>query len=134
MNVQTLNWCMVGRWVAHMRGGTFAHESIGRCRTVRGECALGWAVHYAAGIALTLLLLLLVGERWLRSPTATPALVFGVVSVVLPFFVMQPGMGVGFMASKAPNPRLACIRSLATHTVFGVGLFVCAKILSLISA
>jgi len=29
-------------------------------------------------------------------------------------------------ASRAPNPRHARLKSLATHMVFGLGLYVCA--------
>ena len=61
------------------------------------------------------------------SVTLLPALVVGVVTVVFPFFVMQPGMGFGIAASKAPDPMRARLRSLMTHTVFGIGLYLAAR-------
>ena len=39
---------------------------------------------------------------------------------------MQPAMGAGIAASKTPRPRVARLRSLVTHTVYGVGLYVSA--------
>jgi len=46
--------------------------------------------------------------------------------VLVPFFVMQPSFGFGIAASRTPNPTQARLRSLMAHTVFGVGLYVCA--------
>jgi hypothetical protein len=36
---------------------------------------------------------------------------------------MQPGMGAGIAASKTPNPNVARLRSIVTHTVYGIGLY-----------
>ena len=47
-------------------------------------------------------------------------------AIVAPFFIMQPGMGLGIAASKTPKPNLARLRSAVTHTVFGVGLYLSA--------
>jgi hypothetical protein len=55
-----------------------------------------------------------------------PALFYGIGTVVFPFFIMQPSFGLGIAASRAPNPRHARLKSLATHTVFGLGLYVSA--------
>ena len=63
---------------------------------------------------------------WLARPTVLPALLFGIGTVVFPFFIMQPSFGLGIAASRTPNPRQARLKSLVTHIVFGVGLYVCA--------
>jgi hypothetical protein len=63
---------------------------------------------------------------WLERPTVLPALLYGIGTVVFPFFIMQPSFGLGIAASKTPNPTQARLKSLATHVVFGVGLYVCA--------
>jgi hypothetical protein len=55
-----------------------------------------------------------------------PALLYGIGTVVFPFFIMQPSFGLGIAASRTPNPTQARLKSLATHTVFGIGLYVCA--------
>ncbi|HKU96360.1 MAG TPA: DUF2938 family protein [Vineibacter sp.] len=47
----------------------------------------------------------------------------GVCSVAAPVFLMQPGMGGGIAASKTSSPPVARLRSLITHTVFGIGLY-----------
>ena len=52
-----------------------------------------------------------------------PAIAFGVVTVLAPFCLMQPALGLGFAASKTSNPAQARLRSLMNHIAFGVGLY-----------
>jgi hypothetical protein len=118
------SFALVGRWVGHMRSGRFVHAGIGAGAPVRGELALGWIVHYAVGIAYALALVALAGAGWVREPTLLPALAFGVVTVAVPLFVMQPAMGAGIAGARTPAPWQSRARSLANHAVFGVGLYV----------
>lgn len=97
---------------------------------MRGELALGWAVHYAVGIAFATLLAGVVGPEWLHAPTLAPALLFGISTVLLPMLVMQPAMGAGIASSQTKTPVLNCLKSLGNHTVFGLGLYVAALITS----
>jgi hypothetical protein len=53
-------------------------------------------------------------------------LLYGIGTVVFPFFLMQPSFGLGIVASRTPNPTQARLKSLVTHIVFGLGLYVCA--------
>ena len=115
-----------GNIVAHMRSGTFTHETISGASAKRFECPLGWITHYTIGVSLTLVFLAIASADWLLQPTLAPALVFGVVTVVFPFFVMQPSLGLGVASSKTRNAGQARLKSLVTHTVFGFGLYVCA--------
>ncbi len=73
---------------------------------------------------------MLASERWLERPTLLPALAFGVVTTLVPYLVMQPSLGLGIAASKTPRPNRARLKSLATHTVFGAGLYLWALPLS----
>lgn len=117
---------LVGRWIAHMPQGRFRHAAIAAAPAKRGERLIGWAAHYAIGIAFAGLLLGLFGAEWAARPTLGPALAVGIGTVVAPFFLMQPGMGAGIAASKTPRPNAARLQSLITHTVFGVGLYIAA--------
>ena len=80
-------------------------------------------VHYTIGLTFANAFVILAGPDWLQHPTLIPALVFGIVTVLAPFFVMQPSFGLGFAAAKTPNPTQARLRSLMNHTAFGVGLY-----------
>jgi hypothetical protein len=130
--VPSANWGMVGRWLGHIPRGRFAHPSIGQAAPIRGERVLGWSAHYVIGIVFTSVLLWVWGLDWARHPTLPPALIVGVLTVVFPFFLMQPGMGAGIAASKTPNPSQARLRSLLTHTVFGVSMYVAALVTMLL--
>lgn len=124
--IPSLNFAMVGRWIGHLPRGHFRHESIGRAEPVRGEALLGWAAHYGIGIVFAAMLLGDVGVAWMQQPTLAPALLFGVLSVAAPFFILQPGLGAGIAASKTPHPNTARLRSLMAHAVFGAGLYITA--------
>lgn len=125
-NIPSLNYCLLGRWILHMPRGTFTHQNIAAAPEKNFECAVGWIAHYAIGITLAVIFVFLSSGRWLEQPALLPALVYGIGTVVLPFFVMQPSLGLGFAASKTPKPAQARLKSLATHTVFGVGLYLSA--------
>lgn len=114
---------LVGRWLAHLARGRFQHESIAKSPSASGEVALGWAGHYLLGIAFAAAFLLIVGTDWIRAPTPVRPLIFGLVTVLVPFLVMQPSMGMGVAASRTPRPSAARIQSLLTHAVFGAGLY-----------
>jgi len=128
--IPTLNFTLLGRWVGHMPQGRWAHDGIAKAAPVRGETAMGWLVHYLTGIAFALLLALLAGPNWVSAPTLLPALAFGIGTVLVPFFVMQPAMGAGIASSRTPAPALNRLRSVANHTVFGFGLFAAAVAVS----
>jgi hypothetical protein len=113
-----------------MRQGRFAHASIAQAPAVRLELALGWVTHYAVGIAYALVLVAFAGPAWLRQPAVLPALAFGLASVVVPLFVMQPAMGAGFAASRTATPWRNRLRALANHGVFGLGLYIGAVALT----
>jgi hypothetical protein len=121
--VKTLDYALVGRWIGHFRHGRFRHASIAKAAPVRGERAVGWAAHYLIGIAFAGVLLAGWGSGWVRMPSLGPALAVGVGTVVAPFFILQPAFGLGVAASRTPRPAVARLRSLSTHLVFGVGLY-----------
>ena len=124
--IPSLNYCFLGRWLLHMPGGTFWHPSIAAAPPKPHECTVGRIAHYTIGVLLALGFVVLTSGDWLARPTLLPALLFGIVTVVFPFFVMQPSFGLGIAASKTPKPMQARLKSLATHAVFGVGLYLSA--------
>ncbi len=130
LGVPTTDFALVGRWVGHVARGRFAHAAIARAAPVAGECLLGWLTHYAVGIAFAALLVAMQGLQWVHDPAFAPALAIGVVTVVMPLFVMQPAMGAGFAGAKTPSPLKSCVRSLANHTVFGAGLYLAGRCLA----
>jgi hypothetical protein len=129
-NVQGLDYALLGRWIGHFPRGRFFHDRIASADPIPGERPLGWLAHYSIGIAFALVLLVVWGLEWARSPTLLPALIVGLGTIVAPWFVMQPAMGAGVAASRAARPGAARLRNLVTHTVYGVGLYLAATALA----
>lgn len=124
--ILSLNFCLLGRWLRHMPGGTFRHASISTAPPQPFECPIGWIAHYTTGVVFALIFVVLASGEWLARPTVLPAALYGIGTVVFPFFILQPSFGLGIASSKAPNPTQARLKSLMTHTVFGLGLYVFA--------
>jgi hypothetical protein len=124
--IPSLDYCLLGRWLRHMPAGTLRHPSINAASAKSFECTVGWIAHYTIGIVFAVLFVVLVSTNWLGRPTPLPALLYGIGTVVFPFFILQPSLGLGIAASKTPRPAQARLKSVATHTVFGIGLYVCA--------
>lgn len=61
-----------------------------------------WAIHYASGVVFAAGLIAVPGPEWLERPTAGPALLTGIATLVFPFFMMQPAFGLGIAAARAP--------------------------------
>jgi hypothetical protein len=109
-----------------MPEGTLRHANINAAPPKPFECTVGWIAHYSIGVLFALAFIVLTSGEWLARPTLLPALLYGIVTVAFPFFIMQPSFGLGIAASRAPKPQQARLKSLATHTVFGLGLYLCA--------
>ncbi len=132
--VPAADYDLVGRWIAWMGRGRFHHERIAATPPVRGERFIGWTAHYLIGITFAGVLLAIWGLEWARSPRPWPAMIVGLVSVLAPFLLMQPGMGLGIAAGRAARPAVARTNSLITHAVFGAGLYVAAVLVDLLPA
>ena len=126
LGIPSLKLSLLGRWVGHLGRGRLIHQDIGQSAPVRGERLLGVGAHYGIGVSFAALLLFFVGEDWVASPRPGPAVLLGVVTVLAPWFILQPGLGAGIASSKTKTPLFNALKSLVTHTVFGVGLYLAA--------
>ena len=117
------NWAPVGRWFWHLPRGRVFHDSIDEAEPFANELALGWIGHYVVGILYGVILAAFMGPAWLAAPTFLPAFVWGILTVAAGWFLLQPGLGIGWAASRLPNPMRARILNLAAHTVFAIGMY-----------
>lgn len=117
------NWAPPGRWFRHAFGGKFFHDDIANAAPYDRELALGWTGHYVVGIAYGVIFAWIVGPEWFAAPTFVPAWIFGLITIAAGWFLMQPGMGLGWAAAKTPNPNKVRLLGLAAHTVFALGLY-----------
>ena len=124
-----VNWAPVGRWFWHLRKGKVFHEDIAKASAYEHEVALGWIAHYAVGTAYGILMGFLAGPSWFAEPTFLPAWVVSLATVSAGWFLLQPGLGLGVAASRAPEPGRVRALNLAAHTVFGFGLYATALLI-----
>lgn len=120
------NWAMPGRWLAHVPRGRLFHEAIAQAAPVSGELPLGWAFHYGVGILYGVVWALIAGPAWLAAPSFVPVWIFALVTIAAGWFLLQPGMGLGWAAARTPNPWKVRGLGLVAHTVFGLGMWAAA--------
>ena len=46
-----------------------------------------------------------------------------ICSVVIPWFILQPGLGLGVMGRKTAKPAIPILNALANHIVYGIALY-----------
>ena len=117
------NWAPVGRWFWHLRHGQVFHDSIGAAPPYAHELALGWIGHYVVGILYGAIFVVFMGHGWTAHPTFLPAWIWGILTVAGGWFLLQPGLGIGWAAAKTPRPNQVRLFNLIAHTVFALGLY-----------
>jgi hypothetical protein len=112
---------LIGRWVGYLLRGKFSHTNIQQTPPLRGELVLGFAAHYLIGIVLTLVYvgLLVVAHA---TPTVLSAVLYGTATTVLPWFLMFPSQGMGWLGWDAPGDAHLVRASLFNHIIFGLGI------------
>ncbi len=112
----------VGRWTLYMFRGKFFHKDINKTPALPNEILTSWIAHYLIGIALAGVYLFM--ELKLPEIDDQPlmALIFGILTVLLPWIWLFPSMGIGFLASKMPEKSPYIFTSLVNHTDFGIGM------------
>jgi hypothetical protein len=114
---------LIGRWIGYLLRGRFRHTDILQTPPLRGELVLGLAAHYLIGIMLTLMYLGVVVVAHAR-PTALSAILYGTATTVLPWFLMFPSQGMGWLGWDAPDDAHLARASLFNHIIFGLGIAV----------
>lgn len=117
------NWGLAGRWFCNVAQGRVFHDDIAKAAPWPFELAIGWIGHYAVGIVYAGILLVAAGPGWAAAPTFLPAWILGMVTIGAGWFLMQPGMGAGWAASKRPNPMQVRFLNIVAHSVFALGLY-----------
>ncbi|MDX1779947.1 MAG: DUF2938 domain-containing protein [Thalassovita sp.] len=117
------NWGNVGRWFWHLRSGTVFHDDIAAAEPHPKETAIGWSAHYAVGIFYGVLFALIADPMWLAAPDFLPVWIFGMLTIGAGWFLLHPGMGLGWAASKTPNPWKSRAMSVAAHSAFALGMW-----------
>ncbi|MBT4235950.1 MAG: DUF2938 domain-containing protein [Marinovum sp.] len=124
------NWAMVGRWVMHLPRGRLFHENIAAAQPMPKERQIGWVFHYFVGVVYGVFFALLAGPDWISAPTFLPVFIYALLTIVGGWFLLHPGLGLGWAVSKAENPNKVRILGLLSHSVFGLGLWLVGLLLA----
>ncbi|MTI02653.1 DUF2938 family protein [Roseibium sp. RKSG952] len=119
-------YCLVGRWIGSVPRTGFSHADIRTTAPVDGEAVLGWGAHIFLGLLFGIGFVFLFGSTALDAPKAWQGLSFGLGTVLVPWLIFQPLFGWGVAVSKAPEAWKLRLRSVITHAVFGIGLWLSA--------
>lgn len=115
---------MLGRWALGMVRGRFVYADIHEADGYQNEIAVGWLFHYFTGglVALAYPLLLLLFGIPLQEAHLMHAILFGLGTSVLPWFVVYPAFGKGWFGARAPKAAKPILTSLVSHTFYGAGI------------
>ena len=123
----SVNWSITGRWFLMVLQGQPDVPDVAGAPMQPYEMLAGHAAYYTISVVFAgFYLLLLRSAR--REATLWNGLVFGWVTMVFPFFVQMPLMGMGMLASDTATPGLIIGRTLVHHSCFGLGLAIGAML------
>ena len=122
-NLPLPNWAMPGRWFAHLFQGKVFHRDIAQSKEVTNELLVGWLLHYGVGVGYGIMFLLIMGIEWISHPSFLSAWIFALITIVAGWFILQPGMGLGWAGKNTSAPWKLRGLGLVTHTIFGLGLW-----------
>ncbi|WP_372528372.1 DUF2938 family protein [Piscinibacter sp.] len=116
---------LVGRWFLGLTRGRLAHADIQVSPSLQREAGLGWAFHFligGGGVALIYPAVLL--SLGLPAPNhpILGGLLFGLVTSLLPWFVLMPAFGWGWFGRRGPRSANALLASPLSHIPYGLGV------------
>ncbi len=133
-NIKSLDYRFVGRWIGNIPKRQYFHNNIMNTPSIKYELIIGWISHYLIGISFAFLLLVIYGKSWFNKPFLFPALLIGIITIIAPFFIMQPAFGLGIAGSNFPEPDILRLKSFMAHFIYGIGLYVSALLLMYVKA
>ncbi len=131
--IRAPQWGRLGRWLLNLAGGKRSAPSPDLQQSPdRRDRLVGLLVHYVTGVSFAALLLLWAGPRWVERPSLLLAVVAGIATVPLVWFVVMPALGHGMAGARLPAPGKVRALAVLSHAVLGVGFYIgayCAHVL-----
>jgi hypothetical protein len=114
----------LGRWALGMFSGHFVHENILESSPLENEVSAGWIFHYFVGAVagLTYPLFYLVFNVSMPANHLVPGLLWGLVTVLLPWLTNFPAFGWGFFGVRSPKGSRPILAPAIAHTCYGLGM------------
>ena len=122
-NIPPTNWSITGRWFMMLISKKIIfNQNLDHENPVKYELQIGWAFHYWVATIYGFAYYFLLAVLDILDTSILSGLIFGLISVIVPWFFYLPATGKGFMGNKTPNPTLTILLSTSSHVVVGVFL------------
>ena len=124
-NINPSDWSVVGRWfVLVVSNRQIYNPTIDQVAPIKNELIIGWIVHYSVAILYSIFFYILL-EYGICTASLINGIIFGLISVVVPWFFFMPVLGKGFLGMKTPSPLMACSLAVGSHVALGasIGIF-----------
>lgn len=120
-----VNIALVGRWFLGLLHGKFTHINILNSPSLMHEVKIGWAFHFligGGGVALIYPLFFQATGLPLPDNHLLAGLIFGLLTSLLPWFILLPSFGWGFLGARGPRGSNALLASTLSHIPYGLGV------------
>ena len=112
----------LGRWILNMFNGVFIHDNIQTASHFNFEIPVAISFHYFTGIFLVGIFLWLRNNIKIFPSSMYMGLVYGWVTIFLPWLIMFPVLGFGFFGLGAGVGINNIIASIIAHSFYGLGM------------
>ena len=118
-DINPSDWGVVGRWfVLVVSRGKIYNPTIDEEVPIKNELMIGWIVHYSVAILYSVFFFILLKYE-ICGASLMNGIVFGLISVIIPWFFFMPVLGKGFLGIKTPSPFMACSLAVGSHIAIG---------------
>ena len=98
------------------------NQNLEDANPVKYELQIGRFFHYCIGVGYGFAYYLFLAVFDVLDTSILSGLIFGLISVIVPWFFYYLVTEKGFMGSKTPNPSLIRLMSTSSHVVVGIFL------------
>ena len=121
-SINPSDWSVVGRWfVLVVLERQIYNPTIDQVAPIKNELMIGWIVHYSVAILYSIFFYILL-EYGICTASLINGIIFGLISVVVPWFFFMPVLGKGFLGMKTPSPLMACSLAVGSHIAIGASI------------
>ena len=93
------------------------NQNLEDANPVKYELQIGRFFHYCIGVGYGFAYYLFLAVFDVLDTSILSGLIFGLISLVIPWFFYLPATGKGFMGNKTPKPTLTKLLSTSSHVV-----------------
>ena len=120
------NWSTVGRWfIMLINNKIIINENLDNENPVKYELLIGWLFHYWVAVVYAYAYYFLLAVDILDTSILS-GLIFGLISVIIPWFFYLPATGKGFMGKKTKtqsNQITVYFKSCCCRYIFSSRIF-----------